>query len=598
MSSGEFRLVFDGNCGFCRYTVAYARELTEDRVEYRPYQEVLEEYPDLAAADFEASIWLFGEGTRWRGADAAYRTLAIGGRRGLAWAYRQIPGFAALSEWAYTFVSHHRGAFHRIGRILVGPELEPARFVATAELGARLIGFIFLLAFWSYGVQVLGLNGSNGILPVDEFLTLARDQLGRSAYWRVPSLFWINDSDIALQTACWAGVGFGALATLGRMIRSSLGICFLLYLSLQATVRDFMGFQWDLLLLESGFIGILVVGGRPIAIWLARLTVFRFMFMGGMVKLLSGDPSWRDFTALDWHFYTQPLPNPLSWYMQNSPEWIREALTGGTLVVEIFLPVLIFLPRRLRQGAAFAFIALELMIGATGNYNFFNLQTIVLCLFLFDDQALARALPRRLFARLAARRPARRSGARATAIGVLCAALIVCGAGLTFSRVTRQAYPSVISPVFAVARNFRLVGGYGPFAVMTKQRDEIVIEGTADGTNWLTYELPYKPQALDKRPRQVAPHQPRVDWQLWFAALSNYQRETWLVSMAAHLLEGSDDVEALFSVNPFASEPPIAIRAQLYRYRFTTPAERAATGNWWVREYRGEYMPMVRLRGP
>ena len=170
--------------------------------------------------------------------------------------------------------------------------------------------------------------------------------------------------------------------------------------------------------------------------------------------------------------------------------------------------------------------------------------------------------------------------------------------GLTFSRVTRQAYPSVISPVFAVARNFRLVGGYGPFAVMTKQRDEIVIEGTADGTNWLTYELPYKPQALDKRPRQVAPHQPRVDWQLWFAALSNYQRETWLVSMAARLLEGSDDVEALFSVNPFASEPPIAIRAQLYRYRFTTPAERAATGNWWVREYRGEYMPMVRLRGP
>lgn len=592
----EFRLVFDGDCGFCRYTVDYARALTGDRVDYRPYQDVLDEYPDLAPADFQASIWLFGDAGRWRGADAAYRTLAIGGRRGPAWAYRRIPGFAALSEWAYTFVSHHRRAFHRIGRVLVGPKLVPARFVATAELGARLIGLVFLLAFWSYGVQVLGLNGSNGILPVGEFLGLAHEQLGNSAYWRIPSLFWLNDSNVALQTACWAGVAFAALAALGVMIRSSLGICFLLYLSLQSTAGDFQSFQWDVLLLESGFIGILAAGGRSLAVWLARLTVFRFMFMGGMVKVLSGDPSWRDFTALDWHFYTQPLPNPLSWYMQNSPEWVRESLTAGTLAVELFLPVLIFLPRGLRQVAAFAFIALELMIGATGNYNFFNLLTIVLCLFLFDDQALSRVLPRRLFARLAARQPARRSGARAVAAGALCAMLMVCGAALTWSRVTRQPYPSLISPAFSVARDFRLVGSYGPFAVMTKQRDEIVIEGSADGADWRAYELPYKPQALDARPMQVAPHQPRVDWQMWFAALSDYRREPWFTSMVVRLLEGSDDVEALFSVNPFPDEPPVAIRARLYRYRFTTPEERAATGNWWAREYRGEYLPVIRLR--
>jgi predicted DCC family thiol-disulfide oxidoreductase YuxK len=594
----EFQLVFDGDCGFCRYTVDYARALTGDRVEYRPYQEVLEAYPDLAASDFEASIWLFGEAGRWRGADAAYRNLAIGGRRGLSWAYRRIPGFAALSEWTYKFVSHHRRAFHRISRILFGRELKPARFAVTAELGARLIGFTFLLAFWSYAVQVLGLNGSHGILPVNEFLTLAQEQLGTSAYWRLPSIFWINDSDIALQAACWAGIAFGALATLGFMIRSSLGICFLLYLSLQATARDFLGFQWDVLLLESGFIGILAVGGRPIAVWLARLTMFRFMFMGGMVKLLSGDPSWRDFTALDWHFYTQPLPNPLSWYMQNAPEWIRHLLTGGTLAVEIFLPVLIFLPRRLRQVAAFAFIVLELTIGATGNYNFFNLLTIVLCLFLFDDQAFARVLPRRLFGRFAARPPAHRRGAMAVATGVLCAVLIVCGAALTFSRATLRPYPSLIWPIYTVAENLRLVGSYGPFAVMTKQRNEIVIEGTADGTNWLAYELPYKPQALDQRPKQVAPHQPRVDWQLWFAALSSYQSQGWFTSLALRLLEGSDDVEALFSVNPFPDEPPVAIRAELYRYRFTTPEERAETGNWWIREYRSEYMPMIRLRRP
>ena len=592
----EFRLVFDGNCGFCRYTVDYARALTGDRVEYRPYQEVFEEYPDFTRSDFEASIWLFGDGSGRRGADAAYRTLAIGGRRKLAWAYRHLPGFAALSEWAYTFVSHHRQAFHHISRILVGRELKPARFVATAELGARLIGFTFLVAFWSYAVQVLGLNGSDGILPVHDFLGLARDQLGTSAYWRIPSLFWLNDSDVALQIACWAGVVCGALATLGFMLRGNLAVCFVLYLSLQETVRDFMSFQWDIMLLECGFIGILIVGGRAIAVWLARLTVFRFMFMGGMVKLLSGDPSWRDLTALDWHFYTQPLPNPLSWYLQNSPEWIHRFLTGGTLVVELGLPVLIFLPRRPRQLAAFAFIVLQLTIAATGNYNFFNMLTVVMCLFLFDDQAFSHVLPRPLFAWLAARRPTHRGTVRTAAIGALCAVLIVCGAGLTFSRATLRPYPSLIRPIFAVIENFRLVGGYGPFATMTKQRDEIVIEGTADGTNWQEYELPYKPQALDRAPMQVAPHQPRVDWQMWFAALSDFRSEGWLQSMAVRLLEGSDDVEALFSVNPFPNQPPIAIRARLYRYRFTTPDEREETGNWWVREYRGEYMPRLQLR--
>jgi Lipase maturation factor/DCC1-like thiol-disulfide oxidoreductase len=592
----EFRLVFDGDCGFCRYTVDYARALTGDRVEYRPYQEVFEEYPDLTRSNFEASIWLFGDGSRRHGADAAYRALAIGGRRQLAWAYQHIPGFAALSEWAYSFVSRHRRAFHRISRILVGRELKPARFVATAELGARLIGFTFLLAFWSYAVQVLGLNGSDGILPVHDLLRLAREQLGTSAYWRIPSLFWIDDSDITLQAACWAGVVCGALATLGFMVRSNLAICFVLYLSLQETVRDFMSFQWDIMLLECGFIGILVVGGRPIAIWLARLTVFRFMFMGGMVKLLSGDPSWRNLTALDWHFYTQPLPNLLSWYLQNSPEWIHHFLAGGTLVVELGLPVLIFLPRRPRQIAAFAFIVLQLTIAATGNYNFFNMLTIVMCLFLFDDQAFLGVLPGRLFAWLAARRPAHRAKAGTAAIGTLCAVLIVCGAGLTFSRATLRPYPSFIRPIFALAENFRLVGGYGPFATMTKQRDEIVIEGTADGSSWLAYELPYKPQALDRPPMQVAPHQPRVDWQMWFAALSNFRSETWFQSMAVRLLEGSDDVEALFSVNPFPDQPPLAIRARLYRYRFTTPDERAQTGDWWVREYRGDYMPRLQLR--
>lgn len=592
----DYRLVFDGDCGFCRYTVGYARALTGDAVEYLPYQEVLDQYPDLSAADFRASIWLFGENERRKGADAAFRTLEIGGRPALAWMYRRIPGMKRLSEWAYVFVSRHRRGFHSICRPLFGKALGPARFALTSELATRLIGLTFALAFWSYGTQILGLNGSRGILPAAEYLARAHQQVGDAAWWQVPTLFWLNDSDVALQLACWIGAAFGVLALSGLFVRVSLAICFLLYLSLQSTVGVFMSFQWDLLLLEAGFIGVLAVGGGQWPVWLARLTVFRFMFMGGMVKLLSGDQSWRDFTALDWHFYTQPLPNPLSWYLHNGPEFLRKALTGGTLFVEIFLPALIFLPRRLRQIGAVAFIFLEIWIAATGNYNFFNLLTIVLCLFLFDDRALSRVLPggiRNLLSRRKVK-PPRRAGAYLTAS--ICALLMVCGAGLTWMRATQNPYPSLIAPLYRVAQHLRLVSGYGPFAVMTKQRDEIVIEGSADGSEWKAYELPYKPQALDSRPMQVAPHQPRLDWQLWFAALSDYRRETWFIALVGRLLEGSDDVEALFSVNPFEDAPPMAIRAQFFRYRFTSPEERAESGNWWVREPLPDYLPPVHLR--
>jgi predicted DCC family thiol-disulfide oxidoreductase YuxK len=589
-------LVFDGDCGFCRYSVEYAQALTGPAVEYQPYQEVLADYPDLSAEDFQASIWLLhADGRRQRGADAAFATLEIGGRGGLAWAYHRIPSFRAVSEWAYTFVSKHRPVFHRISRWLFGRELRPARVVATSELAARLIGLSFFMAFASYGTQVLGLNGSEGILPVANYLELAQAQLGAEAYWRVPSLFWFWSTDAALLTACWLGAGLGLLAASGYALRTALALSFLLYLSLQTTVQVFMRYQWDLFMLEAGFIALLSVGGSRPAVWVARLTMFRFMFMGGMVKILSGDPAWRDFTALDWHFYTQPLPNPLAWYAHNTPDWFRQTLTGGTLFVELLLPVLIIMPRRIRHLGAWAFIALETGILISGNYNFFNLLTIFLCVFLFDDQALRAVFPAWLFRHLSAREPAPERGARALPMTVLCAMLVVTGASLTWTRATQNAFPQAVVPLYQVLQNYRLVGGYGPFAVMTKQRDEIVIEGSADGVTWLEYVLPHKPQALDRMPDQVAPHQPRVDWQLWFASLSTYQRQPWFTALAGRLLMGSDAVEALFEVNPFPDEPPRAIRARLFRYRFTTPEERDETGDWWVRQDLGLYLPSVRL---
>jgi len=387
----------------------------------------------------------------------------------------------------------------------------------------------------------------------------------------------------------------------------------LLYLSFVQVASPWLNFQWDVLLLEAGLLGVFVArlglfddprsprepGGTPR--WLVRWLLFRLMFASGMVKLLSGDPMWADWTALTVHYETQPLPNPLAWELHQWPVWFHKASCGIMFAIELVLPFGIFLPRRLRLFSCAATVALMLVIIATGNYTFFNWLVIVLCVSLLDDQDLRALLPGPWRDRLAAGKlePAPRSArARRWARGFATALLLAVTALFSVIHMLPMVKLQAPEPLWRLARQvaqFHPLNSYGLFAVMTKERPEIILEGSADGVVWREYEFPYKPGDLKRPLPVVAPHQPRLDWQMWFAALGDIRSNPWLANLVLRLLEGNEAVTGLIAVNPFPDQSPRFLRAKLYRYHFTNRNERRASGAVWKREYLGLYLPPVGL---
>lgn len=601
----DTRLVYDGDCGFCAYTVRYAQRLTGDAVEYVPYQDVLGDYPDLSPEDFQKAIWLMTpdgpRGGRYRAAEAAYRTLALGGRPGWLWLYRKLPGFAWASEKLYTFISRHRVGAYRICRILFGKELEPARFRLLGQVLVRAVALVYLAAFWSFGVQALGLIGSEGILPVTDLVDRATEKWGDAGPWHLPMLFWFAAEDWVISAVCWFGVAIAAMVAAGYLQRIGLVALFLLYLSITHGGQLFMSYQWDHFLLEAGFLAIFATRGRAAAIWLFRWLSFRFMFMAGWVKIASGDAHWKAGTALDFHFWTQPLPNPVAWYAHHMGDRVHAWLTHGTVWIELVVPFLFFLPRHIRMSAAWLCILLEFGILLTGNYNFFNILTIVVLVSLFDDQALRGLVPTRwrdAWRPLpTGKGPTGKGPAwQAVLMGALAAVLVFDGAMQMQTRITREPLAPVARQLREALSPWRVVSSYGPFAVMTTRRDEIIVEGSMDGRTWEPYVFRHKPQALDEPPVWIIPHQPRLDWQLWFAALrQDYRQTPWFQNFAARLLRGSKPVAALMAETPFEGETPTFVRARRVGYRFTTPEERAETGHWWATEDRGLFMPPARM---
>jgi len=326
---------------------------------------------------------------------------------------------------------------------------------------------------------------------------------------------------------------------------------------------------------------------------LYRWLLFRFMLQSGLVKLLSGDPSWRDLTALGFHFQTQPLPTALAWYADKLPPVLLQAGVVFTFAVELVLPFLILAPRRPRALAALGISLFQLSIIATGSYNFFNLLTICLCLLLLDDQYVRPRCPAWL-QRLAAPAARPRRGRVAAALcGLVAAAYLLLTSIQLAATGGRLPLAGAPRQLLAWVEPFHLANGYGLFAVMTTRRDEIIFEGSADGREWLPYELPYKPGAVNRRPGWATPLQPRLDWQLWFAALAPREQSPWLVGLVKGLLTGSEPVLALFQSNPFVDAPPRYVRASLYRYRFSTWEEREQSGAWWVRRFEGPFWPVT-----
>ncbi len=592
-------LIYDGDCGFCGYWARYWQRLTGDTVQYRTYQEVAAQFPAIPAADFQRAVQYIGvDGRRASAAEASFLTLSHARGKGLWLAlYRRLPGFAAVSECLYAFIATHRPACYRISRLLWGRDLAPPRYDLVSFLFLRLFGLIYLSAFVSFAVQAQGLIGSHGILPVADLVDSIRGQVGAERFFLMPMVFWWNAGDFTIQAVCWTGAGLSVLLVFNLLPRLSLLLLYVLYLSLLYAGQAFMTYQWDTYLLEAGFLALLLSFATVPGIWLLRWLLFRFMFMSGMVKLLSGDVNWWHLSALSYHFLTQPLPTPLAWYAAHLPPWALEFATASTLIIELALPFLIFCPRRLRFVAAWGLLLLQSCILLTGNYNWFNLQTMLLCLLLFDDAAVQKLLPSRLIRALRLPRPAAAPRRAVTVAVSAAAALIVFCSLVQMDTRFGGTPPAAAQTVAQLIDPLHIVNGYGLFAVMTTERDEIIIEGSADGIDWHEYQFRYKPGDLSRRPPWNIPHQPRLDWQMWFAALDDPRRLPWFARFLEKLLQNEPSVTALLAYDPFPDKAPLYVRARFYDYAYAD-GEAKSEGQWWARRLLGLYFPAVRLRDP
>ena len=314
------------------------------------------------------------------------------------------------------------------------------------------------------------------------------------------------------------------------------------------------------------------------------------------MKLLSQDPTWQNLTALKYHYETQPLPTTFSWYLHQLPEAFHIISAGGMFMIELFIPFLIFMTRRLRFVACLAITLLMLGIGLTGNYCFFNLLTIVLCILLLDDDYW----PAKWKTWLTSTSPFKMTRFRALTRQSVIAVLAVVVLSVTVMNFSAQMrwksdWPRPIRKLGYVLSPFNIFNHYGLFAVMTTARPEIIIEGSYDGEEWKEYGFKYKPGDLKRRPRFNFPHQPRLDWQMWFAALGTYQRNPWLVHFCKRLLQGSPEVLKLLEENPFPEKPPKYIRAMVYDYHFSSPEEKRKSGQWWTRSEARPYLPVLAL---
>lgn len=574
-------LVYDADCGFCRRWVAGWKARTGDRVDYEPSETAAARLPDIPKKAFDASVWLIEPDRRSSGAEAVFRTLALGGQGGWLKAYEALPPFAAAAEGFYRLVARRRRLFSRLTLWLWGEQTGPPTYLVSRWLFLRLLGLCYLVAFLSLDSQILGLIGSKGVAPAAEFLKLAAEQLGAARFRLMPTVFWLGATDVCLRSVCATGILVSVLLMFGIAPLASAFLAWALYLSLLPVGQMFLSFQWDILLLETGFAALFLAprGLRPgwgekdppaaAAVLLLRMLLFKLMFLSGFVKLASGDPAWRGLEALRHHYQTQPLPTVLAWWAHQLPAWFQKASCLAVFALELAVPVLFFAPRRPRMAAGLAAAVFMALIALTGNYCFFNLLAVALCLPLFDDAAFGRVRPFRAASR-----------ARANAAWAFAAFALWAGVFGT----PRWAAP------------FQLASGYGLFAVMTTTRHEIELEGSADGREWRAYAFKWKPGDPARAPGWVAPHQPRLDWQMWFAALGPYQRNPWVIGLMARLIEGSPPVLGLLDRDPFPGAPPRYMRALFYEYRFTTIEERRASGAWWKRELKGLYAPPLARR--
>lgn len=470
-----------------------------------------------------------------------------------------------------------------------------APYWLTRWLLQRGLGVIYLVAFLVAVNQFRPLLGTRGLTPVPYFVE-------HSQFWQSPSLFYFHYSDALASTLCWLGTICAALAVLGISERFGTpasmviwGVMWLVYLSITNVGQTWYGFGWESLLLECGFLAIFL-GARNtappvIVIWMFRWVLFRIMLGAGLIKL-RGDSCWRDLTCLVYHYTTQPMPNPLSWYFNRLPLTMNKIGVLWNHFAELVAPFGALVPlRRVRQAAGIIMIVFQVTIILSGNLSWLNWLTIVTAFACLDDRLLAHvihvhagplapiALPHQI------------------ALGVLTALVAVLSIRPALNLISGQQMMN------ASFEPLHLVNTYGAFGSISRQRYEIIVEGATDSvitpaTVWKEYQFKGKPGDVSHMPPWVAPYHLRLDWLMWFAALSPAYADPWFLPFIARLLQNDRPTLALLRSNPFHDHPPVWIRAEMYEYRFTTAAEHRQTGNWWTRTLQGDYMRPVSLATP
>jgi hypothetical protein len=477
---------------------------------------------------------------------------------------------------------------------------------------------------------VRGLIGPQGILPAGEYLDDARS-LGAVRFWYAPTLLWLSSSNHAVMTMCWMGLIASVLVVANVWPRAMLLVCFVCFISFVSAAQDFSGYQSDGMLLEAGFLALFLAppglwpgwGARRAppraAILLLLWEWFRIYFESGVVKLESGDPTWRNLTAMYEYYQNGPLPTWIGWYAQHLPLWFHRATAAATLGMELVLVWMALLPGRWRVVCFFIVTAWQVGVIATANYTFLNYLVLLLAILLLDDKYLRRFVPERWRGGLAASEPAVVASVPAEGEEVvesdeadlssharplvwLRVAFIGAALSWIFYATTAQLVwllwreaPLPTAPVAAL-EPLRIANRYGLFAVMTPHRYEIEFQGSNDGQNWTPYLFQYKPQDVRERPGIYAPYQPRFDWNLWFASLGSWLQNPLVPRTEELLLANDPEVLRLFAANPFPDAPPKYVRAVLWQYWFSTPDEKRTQGVWWTREYLGTYAPTLALR--
>ncbi len=479
----------------------------------------------------------------------------------------------------------------------------PAGSLWPRWLFLRALGLIFLSAFYSLAFQIHGLIGERGILPGGEYLHALSTATGAvQRVWLAPSLFWLGASDGALRAVIAAGLLCSLLLTANVWPRLTVALCTLLFLSCVAVLQDFSSYQSDGMLLEAGFLSIFFApaGVRPglgaktpssrFSRFMLEWEWFRIYFESGVVKLASGDPHWRNLTAMDEYYQNGPLPTWIGWYVQHLPHWYHAGTVILTLVVELVLVWAVFLPRRFRIACFVVVTALQVGIIATANYAFLNYLVLALGVLLLDDRVIGwvwRVVRRTPLTSAPIEVPRRPRSALARHAENVILGFLLYATVVAFIPLGALAWPArVLDP-------FRIANAYGLFAVMTEARYEIEFQGSRDGTTWVAYPFRYKPQDVLERPGIYAPYQPRFDWNLWFASLGPWQQSEWVVLAQERLLQGSPSVLRLFRSDPFRGKPPTLVRTVLYQYWFTNLPTKRATGAWWRRTELGPFTGVV-----